>query len=82
MTKVEYKLFRTKSKLSSLLTSIDQTSDNKQTEESFYILTEFKRNTYESNDRLDDSSLNSIWFNRANGQLSLKKSKILLFFRF
>ena len=70
MPKIEYKLFKTKSKLSSLLFTLGA---NQTTQESFYILTEFKRASDQAVE--DEVGLDSVWFNRMTGQITFKKSK-------
>ena len=87
MPKIEYKLFKTKSKLSSLLFTLGVNqavaSQPTQSQESFYILVEFNKNSKlhnESSEKSDDDGLDSIWFNRSNGQMHFKKSKILFEF--
>ena len=80
MTKIEYKLFKTKSKLSSLLSTVitnsPQNSESFQTSpDSFYILIELKSGVNNGiNDKNDDEEFDSIWFNRSSGQVTLKKS--------
>ena len=80
MTKIEYKLYKTKSKLSSLLTSVitntPQNVDSSKTcPDAFYILTEIKSvGNYSNSDKIDDEELDSIWFNRSSGQVTFKRS--------
>lgn len=61
MSRIEYKLFRTKQS-NSLDTNIQVNH--------FYILVEFVSNLYE----LNDKEIDSIWFNRQNGQVTARKS--------
>ena len=80
MPKIEYKLFRTKSKLSNLLSSLSPQQNKTQTSYSYYILIEFKKDTNNDNDsninvNCDDSGVDGIWFNRNNGDISFQKSK-------
>jgi hypothetical protein len=81
MTKIEYKIFKTKSKLSSLLTSVvtnpAQKNDSFQAiSDSYYILTEFKSSLNDNDTKLNENEhgMDSIWFNRSTGQVTLQKS--------
>ncbi len=81
MTKIEYKIFKTKSKLSSLLTSVvtnpAQKNDSFQTiSDSYYILTEFKSRSNDNDAKTNENEdgMDSIWFNRSTGQVTLQKS--------
>ena len=75
---MEYRLYKTKSKLSSLLSSgnllqVGQQQPQQQSHHSFYILTVKSTSTKSDDDEKD--GLDSIWFNRNTGEIRFKKSK-------
>ena len=81
---MEYRLYKTKSKLSSLLSSGNllqvgqqqpqqQQQQQQQSHHSFYILTVKSTSTKSDDDEKD--GLDSIWFNRNTGEIRFKKSK-------
>lgn len=78
---MEYRLYKTKSKLSSLLSSgnllqVGQQQPQQQQQQShhsFYILTVKSTSTKSDDDEKD--GLDSIWFNRNTGEIRFKKSK-------
>lgn len=76
---MEYRLYKTKSKLSSLLSSGNllqvgqQQPQQQQSHHSFYILTVKSTSTKSDDDEKD--GLDSIWFNRNTGEIRFKKSK-------
>jgi hypothetical protein len=63
MSRIEYKLFKTKQP-NNLDVNLSITINH------YYILVEFVPNLYD----LDDKEIDSIWFNRQNGQVTAKKS--------
>jgi hypothetical protein len=64
MSRIEYKLFRTK-QANNFDANLQTTAISH-----FYILVEFVPNLYE----LNEQEIDSIWFNRQNGQITAKKS--------
>lgn len=89
MPKIEYKLFRTKSKFSNLLSSLNpqQTNNQAKPSSSYYILVEFKNDLNSCNEsninvNSDDAGIDSIWFNRSNGEVSFQKSNSFVLFCF
>lgn len=76
---MEYRLYKTKSKLSSLLSSGNllqvgqQQPQQQQSHHSYYILTVKSTSTKSDDDEKD--GLDSIWFNRNTGEIRFKKSK-------
>lgn len=80
--KLEYKLYKTKSKLSSMLSAVNllQINNQQQTQpqqlQSHYILVEFKSN--QTHEQIDSDGLDSIWFNRNTGEIKFKKSLLFI----
>lgn len=79
MEKPEFKLYKTKSRLSSLLVSLSPTNNQQNPHlqsPSYYILVEINKNS-----NPDEEGYDSIWFDRTNGKIQIKKSTILSYFR-
>jgi hypothetical protein len=85
MLKLEYKLYKTKSKLSSMLSAVNllqisqQAQNQPQQLHSYFILIEFKQNSRQNDcEMAADDGFDSIWFNRNNGEIQFKKSKQMI----
>ena len=82
---MEYRLYKTKAKLSSLLSSGNllqlgqqQPQSTQSSHHQFYILTFRPARVDQDVDSGD--GLDSVWFNRNNGEIAFKKSRLVLIF--